>query len=268
MQLIPTGDAEQPRNQFPPVYVGDTLIAEDDIAREMQHHPAEEVAEAWHEAAKSLVIRELLLQQAKLLNLSGELDEEASIAAVLEQELDVPEPSDADCERFYAANPGRFCSPTLMAVSHILLAAAPDDVAERMRQEEVGLQLLDSLLQGQAEFTALAKQYSACESRHEGGSLGQISKGQTVEEFERPVLTLNEGLNSELVESRYGWHIVRVDQRIDGEQLPYEHVKPKIRQYLSESVTRRAFRQYLQVLAFEMGVEGVDLEIPDSPLMQ
>lgn len=268
MQLIPTGEPEKPRNQFPPVYVGETLIHEDEIAREMQHHPADEVAEAWHEAAKSLVIRELLLQQATKLALPEDLDEEATLATVLEKELDVPEPSDADCERFYAANTGRFRSPTLMAVSHILLAAAPDDPQERVRQEDMGKQLLSSLLEGRAQFGALAKQYSACESRHQDGSLGQISKGQTVEEFERPVLTLREGLNPELIESRYGWHIVRVDQRIDGEQLPYEHVKPQIRQYLSESVTRRAFRQYLQVLAFETGVEGVDLELPDSPLMQ
>lgn len=268
MQLIPTGDAGKPRNQFPPVYVGDTLISEDDIARELQHHPAEEMTEAWLEAARSLVIRELLLTQAKRLELSENLEEEARIAKLLENELDVPEPTDADCERFYAANPARFTSPTLMAVSHILLAAAPDDVQERIRQEEAGRQLLGALLDGRSRFSDMAKQYSACESRHQGGSLGQISKGQTVEEFERPVLNLKEGLNPELIESRYGWHIVRVDQRIDGEQLPYEHVKPQIRQYLSESVTRRAFRQYLQVLAAETGVQGVDLEIPDSPLMQ
>jgi peptidyl-prolyl cis-trans isomerase C len=155
-----------------------------------------------------------------------------------------------------------------MAVSHILLAAAPDDVQERIRQEEAGQQLLSSLIDGRSQFAELAKQYSACESRHQGGSLGQISKGQTVEEFERPVLSLEEGLNPELIETRYGWHIVRVDQRIDGQQLPYEHVKPQIRQYLSESVTRRAFRQYLQVLAVETGIEGVDLELPDSPLLQ
>ncbi|EMP56388.1 PpiC-type peptidyl-prolyl cis-trans isomerase [Marinobacter santoriniensis NKSG1] len=268
MQLIPTGEADKPRNQFPPVYVGETLISEDDIAREMQHHPAEELAEAWHAAAKSLAIRELLLQQASRLNLDSLEDEEDRIARVLELELAVPELSEDACERFYAANPSRFRSPTLMAVSHILLAAAPDDVQERIRQEEVGQQLLSALIDGRSRFADLAKQYSACESRHQNGSLGQISKGQTVDEFERPVLALNEGLHPALIESRYGWHIVRVDQRIDGETLPYEHVKPQIRQYLSESVTRRAFRQYLQVLAAETGVEGVDLEIPDSPLMQ
>ncbi|MBW7470975.1 peptidylprolyl isomerase [Marinobacter sp. F4218] len=268
MQLIPVGDAEKPRNQFPPVYVGDTLITEDDIAREMQHHPAQEVSEAWHEAARSLVLRELLLKQASRLKLDEITDEEDRIARVLELELNVPDPVEQDCERFYAANPSRFRSPTLMAVSHILLAAAPDDVQERIRQEEVGRQLLAALLDRRSRFTDLARQYSACESRHQDGSLGQISKGQTVEEFERPVLSMEEGLSPELIETRYGWHIVRVDQRIDGEQLPYEHVKPQIRQYLSESVTRRAFRQYLQVLAAETGVEGVDLELPDSPLMQ
>lgn len=268
MQLIPVGDAEKPRNHFPPVSVGDSLITEAEIAREMQHHPAEEVADAWHQAARSLVIRELLLQQAGRLGLGGIADEEARIARLLELELGVPEPDEQDCERFYAANPGRFHSPTIMAVSHILLAAAPDDIEERLRQEEVGRQLLSGLLDGRSRFDQLAEQYSACESRHQGGSLGQISKGQTVEEFERPVLKLREGLNPGLIETRYGWHIVRVDQRIDGELLPYEHVKPQIRQFLSESVTRRGFRQYLQVLAIETRVEGVDLELPESPLMQ
>lgn len=268
MQLIPTGDAEKPRNQFPPVYVGNTLISEEDIARELQHHPAEEVAEAWHEAAKSLVLRELLMQQADHLQLPRSMGEEERIAKVLELELDVPAPTEDDCKRFFDGNRERFSSPTLMAVSHILLAAAPDDLDERMRQEDVGKQLIGFLLSGRTAFNDLARDYSACESRHQNGSLGQISRGQTVEEFERPVLSLKEGFHPELIESRYGYHIVRVDQRIEGEQLPYEHVKPQIRQLLSESVTRRAVRQYLQVLAINYGVEGVDLDLPESPLMQ
>ena len=68
MQLIPVGDAEKPRNQFPPVYVGETLIGEDDIAREMQHHPAEEVAEAWHDAPD--IVRGFLPTPAALATLS------------------------------------------------------------------------------------------------------------------------------------------------------------------------------------------------------
>ncbi len=267
MQLIPTGDAEKPRNTFPEVRVGEAVITEEAIARELQHHPAEEVANAWHNAARSLVIRELLLQKAEQLGINDD-DEEVRLARVLEQELDVPEPDEAGCQRFYQANLSLFCSATIISASHILLAAAPDDVEERLRQEEAAHLLLKQLLEGRAQFGALAKQYSACESRHQGGSLGQLGKGQTVEEFERPLWHLQEGLSPEVIETRYGYHLVRVDQRIEGEQLPFEYAKPKIRQYLLESVTRRAFRQYMQVLAYEVGVAGVDLELPDSPLMQ
>ncbi|MDX1457464.1 MAG: peptidylprolyl isomerase [Marinobacter sp.] len=267
MQLIPTGDADKPRNQFPPVYVGEHRIPESSIAAELQYHPSDDVVGAWHEAARSLVVRELLLQRAAELGVEG-IDEERVIAAVLEQELEVPEPSEEDCRRFYDANPKQFCKPTLVCASHILLAAAPDDVTARLQQEELGKQLLSQLLDGRASFEALARQYSACESKHQGGALGQLVRGQTVTEFEKKVWVLPPGLAVELLESRYGWHIVRVDERIEGERLPFDQAKLLVRHQLSERVTRRALRQYLQVLAVEIGVSGVDLELPDSPLMQ
>lgn len=267
MQLIPTGDADKPRNQFPPVQVGDRLIPESEIAAELQHHPAEEVSAAWHEAALSLVIRELLLQRAGELGLSGD-NEEQLIAAVLDQELDVPEPSEDDCRRFYEANPHKFHSPTVLAASHILLAAAPDDIDARLQQEDLGRLLLQQLREDGASFEALARQHSACESRNAGGSLGQLVRGQTVREFENRVWGFAEGLAPDLVESRYGWHIVRIDQRLEGQPLPFDIARPRVRHQLLESVSRRALRQYVQVLAVETGVSGVDLELPDSPLMQ
>lgn len=267
MQLIPTGDADKPRDRFPPVYVGNRLIPEQDIAAELQHHPANELSEAWLEAARSLVIRELLLQRAAALGLVND-DEERLIASLLEQELAVPEPTEDDCRRFYQARKHRFSRPTILAVSHILLAAAPDDITGRMQQEELGHRLLAQLRAGEASFQALARQHSACESRHNGGNLGQLTRGQTVAEFEEKVWHFKEGLAPELVESRYGWHIVRVDRRLEGEPLPFEAAKPMVRHQLSESVTRRALRHYIQILAQDVGVEGVALELPGSPLMQ
>ncbi|SDW15367.1 peptidylprolyl isomerase [Marinobacter mobilis] len=267
MQLIPTGEADKPRNQFPPVQVGERLIPESDIAAELQHHPAAEVSAAWHEAARSLVIRELLLQRATALGLSGD-DEEQRIAGVLERELEVPEPSEDDCRRFYEANRHKFHSPTVLAASHILLAAAPDDVDGRLQQEDLGRMLLQQLREEPLSFEAVARQHSACESRNTGGSLGQLVRGQTVREFENKVWGFAEGLAPDLVESRYGWHIVRIDQRLEGEPLPFDAARPMVRHQLLESVSRRALRQYVQVLAMETGVSGVDLELPDSPLMQ
>lgn len=268
MQLIPTVDAGRLASTFPPVRVGERVIPEEAIARELKHHQAEDLGKAWHEAARSLVIRELLLEQADTLEIDERLKEEERIACAIDQALAVPEPDEDSCRRFFDANPERFHTPTLLALSHILLAAAPDDVQARTEQEAQGRALLSILQTQPSAFEQLARENSACESRHQAGSLGQISRGQTVDEFERAVWRLAEGVHGQLIESRYGWHIVRVDRRMEGRALGFEMVKGKIRQYLLEKVTRRALRQHLQVLAAERGVTGVDLELPDSPLMQ
>lgn len=269
MQMIEAIDVSDPEaRRFPPVRVGDTRISEDSIAAEMQYHAAEKLEDAWHQAARSLAIREMLRRKADELAISHELDEEARFAAVIDQSIDVPEPDEASCRRFFDANEDQFRSPTLLAVSHILLAAAPDDVMTRTEQEDTGKRLIANLNSGQDDFARLARRYSACESRKQGGQLGQIAKGQTVEEFERVVWRLPEGLHPHLIESRYGFHIVRVDRRMEGQPLGFDQARPTIRQYLQEKVTRRWLRQYLQVLAMAYGVEGVDLELPDSLLMQ
>ncbi|TBW55720.1 peptidylprolyl isomerase [Marinobacter halodurans] len=269
MNLINAIDvSDLKEHPFPAVRVAGEEIHEDRIAAELQYHPADEIGEAWHQASCSLVIRELLLRQAAELGIEDDLDEEQRIAALIDQVIDVPEPDDANCRRFFDANPEQFRTPTLLAVSHILLAAAPDDIVARSEQEDTGRRLIASLADGRADFARLALAHSACESRKQGGQLGQIAKGQTVEEFERVVWRLPEGLHSQLVESRYGWHVVRVDRRIEGQPLSYELAKSTIRRYLQEKVTRRWLRQYIQTLALEYGVEGVDLELPDSPLMQ
>lgn len=268
MQLIPTVEAVKAAAQFPPVVLGDKTISEEAIAAEMQFHPAESLDTAWYNAARSLVIRELLLNEAERLLVDATLDEEARIARVLELALTVPEPDESACRRFFEANPERFQTPTLLAVSHILLPAAADDVQGRLEQQATGEAILAQLSRNSGTFEDLARAYSVCESRHQGGSLGQISRGQTVPEFERVIWPLPVGVHNHLVESRYGWHLVRIDQRIEGRPLGYEQVRDDIRQYLLEQVTRRALRQFLQVRAAEQGVSGIDLELPDSPLLQ
>jgi peptidyl-prolyl cis-trans isomerase C len=86
------------------VSVNGVAIARDAIHREMQHHPASKPIAAWHQAARALVIRELLLQRARHLDIvpdpisdevsRRETDDEALMRAVIEREVTVPEPDD------------------------------------------------------------------------------------------------------------------------------------------------------------------------------
>ncbi|MBE0506461.1 MAG: peptidylprolyl isomerase [Marinospirillum sp.] len=252
---------------FPVVRIGNEYLKQEDIAREMQYHPGASVEEAWQEAARSLVIERLLEQKATELNITGNTPEEKT-ARLLEQELQLPQISDAECQRYYQQNHSRLTSPTLISLRHILLPAAPDDITERDQQLQVAKSLLQQLTEDPERFAQLAQDYSACESKHQGGHLGQISNGQTVAEFERQIWSLPVGLHSQPVESRYGYHLVLIDQRVEGEVLPYDIAETRIRQYLNESATRTAIRHYLQQLASAAPVLGIDMGQSDSPLMQ
>lgn len=242
------------------VRVGMQVLTEEAIAEELQYHPAAQLAEAWQAAATSLVVKTLLEQRAAQLGIEAANEEERT-ALLLEQELQVPEPTEEQCLHYFHSNRGRFQTPVLLAVSHILLPAAPDDVQQRDQQRSLATQLLQQLQIDPNSFAVLAQQYSACSSSGQGGSLGQLSKGQTVAEFERQVWRLPVGLSTQPLETRFGFHLVRVDQRVEGEPLEYKHVATRIRQYLHEQVTRKALSQYLQVLGAEIGVEGLAFSV-------
>uniref|UniRef100_UPI0028B22105 peptidylprolyl isomerase n=1 Tax=Stutzerimonas nitrititolerans TaxID=2482751 RepID=UPI0028B22105 len=117
-------------------------------------------------------------------------------------------------------------------------------------------------------FAELALQHSACPSKAQGGALGQISKGQTVPEFECQLFRLPVGLCQQPLESRYGYHLVFVDQRLDGEQLPYEAVAGSIRAELNQRVWQIGVAQYLQNLVGVASIEGIHMQGAETPLMQ
>lgn len=246
----------------PPVSVGDQQILDSDIAHEMQYHPADSVGTAQLKAARALVVRELLRQRAEMLGLveaGADVDDQA-IAELLEQELAVPEPSEDDCERFYASHPERFCEPTRVKVRHILLAAAPDDAEVRDAQYHQGVKLLETLAQHPERLTEFAARYSACPSKEQGGELGWLAPGQTVAELDRALQHLPQGLHERPIASRFGWHLVMVDAREEGQRLPYSAVADQVRRSLHEQATRRGLRHYLLALEADIGVEGVALD--------
>ena len=267
-QLIASSEQE-----WPIISVNEVSITPEAMAQELQYHPAESREEAVYLAARALVIRELLQQRIAELGVAleigaGENEEEAATRLLLEREVTVPQCDEETSLRYYENNRGRFHSAPLLAVRHILLECAPDDVEARELahgQAEVLLQQLDEF---PGSFAELAVKYSACPSKAQGGSLGQISKGQTVPELERQLFTLAPGLAGKPLESRYGWHVISVDQRIEGKPLPYEVVSTAIRTQLQQGVWQKALVQYLQTLIGAADIRGIHLQGADSPLVQ
>lgn len=254
------------------IKVNDVSILESAILTEMQYHRADSQREAMLKAAETLVIGEILRQRAKALGIGVENESELAsqedfIEKLLALDVAIPEASDAECQLYFEKNPQRFTSSPLVELKHILLAAAPDDEVQRIDSKTLAESLIIKLKIG-GNFDALAQQYSACPSKETGGSLGQISAGQTVKEFERQVFNAETGLFPNPIESRYGFHVVFIERKIAGKPLPFEKVEGKIRQYLNEKVKIKATAQYIESLIQQTHLEGFDFSVSESPLMQ
>ena len=252
------------------VSVNGIEIPRDIIAREVQHHPAPKAIEAWQSAARALAIRELLLQQARYLKIvptppneeSGpqETDEEALIQGLIEREVATPEPDDAACRRYYEQNKRRFRSPPIYAATHILFSVRQDDPEGYAKTQALAQSVLAELKQHHERFEELAREHSACPSAAQGGALGQISAGQTTPEFEKALEALAPGAMTETpVETPYGLHIIRLDDKVEGKDLPFDLVADHIAGYLRENVTHRATAQYIARLVSSAEIAGIDL---------
>lgn len=222
-------------------------------------------------AAYALAIRELLLQRARALGLPQALADDAqaqdaAIDRLLEREAPVPEPSEDECRRFYQQNIERYSSGALVEASHILFAVTPNAPVEAIRRQAEA-----TLRQAQAEperFAELARSLSNCPSGAQGGSLGQVRRGDTVPEFERALSSAGPGVLPRLVNSRYGFHVVRIERTLAAKPLDFELVQAHIRAALSERVRTKAAEQYVRVLAAAASIAGIDLGAAASALMQ
>lgn len=252
------------------IHVGDTPISEADIAREMQHHRSARPEQARADAARALVVRELLRREIDRLQLAGQVQpegaetrEEAAIRVLIDCEVETPEPAEADCLRYYEANRERMHAPDRARVRHILLAAAPADSYARNKARELGEKLISILKLEPARFGELATAHSACPSREDGGDLGWISPGDTVPEFERQVFRLKPGMAGLTVETRYGHHVVMLDEQRRGESLSFADCRDRIATYLETQVRQNAIHQYLTILAERYEASGLEtLETP------
>lgn len=256
-----------------PVTVNGTVIAPEAIAAEAQNHPVPKGRKpgwAWEAAARALVLREVLLQEAKARRIvpapvelaegQWETEEEALIRQLLESAIP-PAAIDEDALRaVYDDAPDRFRGPSLFEAAHILFPAAPDDAEGRAAARSRAETVLAELHRDPRRFAALAAEHSACPSRANGGMLGQLASGDTVPEFEAALCGMEEGgISDTPVESRYGFHLIRLDARVRGQILPFTTVLPHLREAQEKASWVRASRAYVEELAAQAEVTGIDL---------
>jgi len=237
------------------ILVNGTAITAREVAAEMQHHPAPTAAAAWTEAARALVVRRLLLDAAP-----ADADEDDAIDALLRAEIRIPDPDEAAARRWHAAHPDRFGTPEAWDASHILVAADPEDAAERAAARATAEALLAEVIATPGALPDLARRHSACPSREQGGHLGRIERGSTVPEFETMLAGLEPGqVCPVVVPTRYGMHVLHLHRHAPRRDTGFDESRHAVLADLRRSAWQAAVRQYIAVLAARATIEGFAL---------
>jgi len=260
---------------FPDVSVNGQEISAADIAAEAQNHnaPKDKPGWAWRAGARALVIRELLLQEARKRDLQPhpmelepgkfETEDESLIRDVLDLAMTPEVPTASEIEAVYAAKPDMFRAPTLYEPSHILFAADPSDTDARLEANQKALAALATLKSSPRDFAHLAKELSDCPSRDMGGQLGQLVSGDTVPEFEAAMDALAAGETcADPVPTRYGMHILRLDAIAVGDVLPLERVQEQISEMLEKASWATSANAFVQTLVAGAEISGIDMAAP------
>ena len=190
-------------------------------------------------------VRARLLARAAQLALPGTEDER--IERLLELEVPDTEPGEADCRSYYERNPRRFTAGELVEASHILFAITPRVPPERLRAKAAEVHA--RAVRSPEGFAALAGEFSNCPSAAQGGSLGQLGRGDSVPEFEGALFDSERlGVLPDLVTTRFGFHVVRVARRIPGRVLPYAEARGQVAAFLRRRGMERALGEYVREL--------------------
>ena len=134
--------------------------------------------------------------------------------------------------KFYNENLDKFKKQESTRASHILVGVDPKASAEEKQKAKLKADDLLKQIKAGADFAELAKKESTCPSGKNGGDLGDFGRGQMVKPFEDAAFGLKPGEVSGVVETQFGYHIIKVTGKEAGGTVPFDEVKGKIEEYL------------------------------------
>jgi parvulin-like peptidyl-prolyl isomerase len=200
------------------------VVTDADVNRKL-----EELDAGWRKENKSLAefARERGLSEAQVRT---EVTYALRWHAYVRQQI-----SDAMVEKYYAENKD-FFDGVLVSASHIVLriqpgAPAADQQAARQKLADVRAQIAANKL----EFADAAKKFSQCPSAQNGGDIGQFPRKWVVDEaFAKAAFAMKVGDVSDVVQSEYGLHLIKVTNRTPGQPSDFAKIKESVRELCAE----------------------------------
>lgn len=197
-------------------------------------------------------------------DLEEDLLESTKIEALINDwTSEMEEIDDSEAKEYYNNNIEQFQNPERVRASHIILMVDTSTTEQEKIAKKGELAGIRRKIEEGADFAEMAIEHSEGPSSSRGGDLGFFGRGQMVEPFEEAAFNMEKGEVSDLVESRFGYHLIKVTDRQEAGTTPFEEAKEQIKNMLQNSRKREIFQEHLDSLRV-----ASDIEYADSSLAQ
>lgn len=253
-----------------------------------------ELAQIRQAVLDNLIARELLYQESKKKGFKGNEEEvngqlkalrarfpseaefqtgltkmnitEADLRSQIEQDITIRQfindtfvdkvtVSEAEIKAYYDNNPQFFTKPEQIRASHILIKVEPQADAMQKDRARKALKKVQQKLQTGEDFGALAKEFSQGPSAPKGGDLGFFGRGQMVKPFEDKAFAMKTGEVSDIVETQFGYHLIKVTDKKPESTLTFVEVKERLGEHLKQQKVQQEIGAYVEKLRVDAKVE-------------
>ncbi|MBI4774114.1 MAG: peptidylprolyl isomerase [Deltaproteobacteria bacterium] len=158
------------------------------------------------------------------------------------------EVTDDEVKKFYEASKARFYTPPTAELSHIVIEVPKDATAEQIDKAKKNAELVLKKLRDGADFAEMAQEYSDDPNKMEGGKIGMLQPGRMPPEFDKAAFALKEGEISDVVKTKYGYHIIKAGKVSPENTVPLEDAKEGITILLKKTKIEMAEKGYMEQL--------------------
>jgi peptidyl-prolyl cis-trans isomerase C len=224
-----------------------------DLDKEVQEQIAQRKAQFHTPAEYEKALRETGLTEKDLNVL---MRKEIVINNLLEKEVvSKVTVTDAEAKKFYDENKDKFKREESARASHILIGVDEKASAEDRKKAKEKAESIRKRIAAGEDFATLAKSESTCPSASRGGDLGFFAKGQMVPEFEKAAFALKPGEVSNVVETKFGYHIIKLQEKKPAGSVTFDEAKKNIEEYLKAQKIREGVNSYLAQLRKQAKIE-------------
>jgi peptidyl-prolyl cis-trans isomerase C len=185
--------------------------------------------------------------------------------------------SDESVKKFYDENPAKFEQPEMVRASHILLSTKdqtdpnPDQrlkrelPPEKKKEREQRIRKLKERADMGEDFAKLARENSDDPAAKESGGEYTFPRGQMVKEFETAAFSMKTNQISDVIETAFGYHVIKLSEKIPAKTVPFTEAGPRIKDFLiQQEFAAKSLPAYFAQMKKDAAIEFVGIEDPEK----